>query len=155
MSFWGSVGTVAEDFLLPAAHAGEGIAHMAGAHMGRAIPYVGAVIGAGQMIGHGIAAFNATNQDAAFDHLGSATLGMLGGIPAVGAYVGGAELAWNAGATAGGALAGGGIGGAHHAGALANQMVGRGLRTIGGALNGEWWNPLTPRTSHEGGGEGH
>ncbi len=136
--------------------AGAKAAQGAEAAGGKVIPYLGALIGGGQMIYHGYEAFNATNQDSKYDHLGSAVLGMLGGIPADGAYTGGAELAWNAGAVAGTAAARGHLGGsgaqAEENGAVANQMLGRGMRGVASLFgDGPAYNPLTPRTE---GGEG-
>jgi hypothetical protein len=155
MSFWGTAEAVVSDYVLPAAHTAVGIAEMGMGPLqgavhaaGRAIPYIGAAIGAGQMIGHGIAAYNSTG-DARYDHIGSAVMGMLGGIPAVGAYVGGAELAFNAGATIAGAIdSGGNISEAHDRGGLMNQWVGRLIRGAHGALTddpSDDYNVATPR----------
>lgn len=121
----GFVQGLLEDYVLPAAHTAEGLAEVGGAELGHIIPLVGSAVGLAQAGVNIYQMMNDTNADKQGDHLGGAILGALGAIPAVGSYVGGAELAWNAGA----AIGSGGFHNAEENGANANQMIGRlGLR---------------------------
>ena len=137
---WDTAVGVWDDYVVPTAHVAGGIAEAAGAHT-RAIPYVGAAIGLVQAAYHGYQATQ-TEGDERWDHIGAATLGALGAIPAVGAYVGAGELGWNIGAAA----ATGGMHNAHEAGGNANQMVGGLMRA---AINDDYSvGNVTDRRDH-------
>jgi hypothetical protein len=123
-----------DDYGIPALHAVEGLAH-AGAlgHAaegvvesggGKIVPLLGTAIGLIDAAVNTYQAINSTG-DNRWDHIGGAVLGALGAIPAVGAYTGGAELAFNGGAAIASKATGHGWGGAEEAGANANQWLGR------------------------------
>jgi hypothetical protein len=149
----GFIQGLVDEWALPALHTAEGLTHMgAFGHAaegalesgGKIVPLLGAAIG---LIDAGVNIYQAVNHtgDERWDHIGGAVLGALGAIPAVGAYTGGAELAWNGGTALASKATGHGWGGGEEEGMNANQWIGR----IGRRLFGDGADITHQRMSDE------